>query len=588
MSKVLEVTEYVSTGELAALMDVPVTDVITTLFSAGMMVSINQRLDADTITIVADEYGYEIEFITEYAPDEVLIEADDPDDLEPRAPIVTIMGHVDHGKTSLLDYIRQANVVSGEAGGITQHIGAYHVSVGDEGKSVGFLDTPGHEAFTAMRARGAMVTDVVILVVSADDAVMPQTIEAINHAKAAGVPIVVAVNKIDKPNANAQKVMQQLSEQDVLVEQYGGEVQCALVSAKTGEGVPDLLDKVLIESELLDLKANPDRNAVGTVIESYLDKGRGVVATIMVQNGTLEVGDTFIVGNHYGRVRAMFDERDRRVQQVGPSRPALVLGFHGQPDVGDQLIVMDDERETKEIAQRRGQIAREQSLRQRKHITLDEIGRRLALGDFQELNIIVKADVGGSVEALGDSLLKLSTEEVAVNIVHSGVGAITESDVSLATASDAVIIGFQVRPNPGARHLAEQEDIDIRTYSIIYNAISDVRDALEGLLSPEESEKIIGVAEVRETFKVPKLGTIGGCRVTEGRIHRNDKLRIIRDGVVIYNGTIASLRRFKDDVREVQSGFECGIGIQGYNDIKVGDQFESYEIVETKRTLEAA
>lgn len=583
--KILEVTEYVSTGELAALMDVAVTDVITTLFSAGMMVSINQRLDADTITIVADEYGFEVEFITDFTSDDILIEEDDPADLEPRAPIVTIMGHVDHGKTSLLDYIRKANVVGGEAGGITQHIGAYHVTVDDE-HSIGFLDTPGHEAFTAMRARGAMVTDVVILVVSADDAVMPQTIEAINHARAAEVPIVVAVNKVDKPDANAPKVMQQLADQDVLVEQYGGKVQCALVSAKTGEGVDELLSKVVLESELLDLKANPNRNAVGTIIEGYLDKGRGVVATVMVQNGTLKIGDTFVAGIHYGRVRAMFDERDRRVQEVGPSKPALVLGFHGQPDVGDQFIVMDEERETKDISQRRSQIAREQSMRQRKHITLDEIGRRLALGDFQELNLIVKGDVGGSVEALGDSLLKLSTEEVAVNIVHSGVGAITESDVSLAVASDAVIIGFQVRPNSGARHMAEQEDIDIRLYSIIYNAISDVRDALEGLLSPEESEKITGVAEVRETFKVPKLGTIAGCRVTEGRIHRNDKVRIIRDGVVIYNGTLASLRRFKDDVREVQSGFECGIGIQGYNDIKVGDQFESYEIVETKRTLE--
>ncbi len=582
---ILRVTEYVSTGELANLMDVPVTDVIKTLFGAGMMVSINQRLDADTITFVADEYGYELEFIKEFAADDIEVEQDAPEDLTARAPVVTVMGHVDHGKTSLLDLIRSANVVAGEAGGITQHIGAYHVELKND-RRITFLDTPGHEAFTAMRARGAKVTDLVILVVAADDSVKPQTIEAINHARAAEVPIVVAINKIDKPDANTQKVMQELADQNVLVEPYGGKVQCAMVSAKTGEGVDDLLDKVLLEAELLESKANSDRNAIGTVIESRKDKGRGVVATILVQNGTLRVGDTFVAGVHSGRVRAMFDERENRVEAVGPAKPALVLGFDGSPEVGDQFVVLDDEREARDIAQRRHQIQREQSLRQRKHITLDEIGRRLALGDFQELNLIVKADVGGSVEALSDSLLKLSTEEIAVNIIHTGVGAITESDVHLASASDAVIIGFQVRPISTARQLAEREEIDIRTYSIIYDAISNVRDALEGMLSPEKSERTLGSAEVRETFKVPKIGTVAGCLVSEGRIKRSDRVRLIRDGVVIYEGNLASLKRFKEDVREVQSGFECGIGMENYDDIKVGDQFEAFEIVETARKLE--
>ncbi|MEM1093495.1 MAG: translation initiation factor IF-2 [Bacteroidota bacterium] len=581
----LRVTEFVSTGELANLMDVSPTDIIGRLFSAGMMVSINQRLDADTIQFVADEYGYEIEFITEFTDVDVEIEEDDPADLEPRAPVVTIMGHVDHGKTSLLDYIRDANVVAGEAGGITQHIGAYRVSIKD-GRVITFLDTPGHEAFTAMRARGAQVTDVVILVVAADDAVMPQTREAINHARAAGVPMVVAINKIDKNSANPQRVIQQLSEENVLVEQWGGNIQCAEVSAMTGQGVDELLEKVLLESELLELQANPDRNAIGTVIESRLDKGRGVVSTVLVQNGTLNVGDTFVAGIYNGRVRAMFDERDRRIKTAGPSVPTLILGLSGAPEVGDQLIGMEEERDARDIASKRQQIYREQTLRQRKHITLDEIGRRLALGDFQELNLIVKGDVGGSVEALTDSLLKISTEEVAINIIHSGVGAINESDVMLANASDAIIIGFQVRPVPSARAMAEREEIDIRTYSIIYNAIAEVRDALEGLLSPEKSEKTLGVVEVRETFKVPKVGTIAGCYVLEGKIHRNDKIRIVRDGVVIYNGSISSLKRFKDDVREVAQGYECGIGIQNYNDVKVGDLYETYEIVETKRTLE--
>ena len=583
--KVLRVTEFISTGELANLMDVPVNEVIGTLFNLGMIVSINQRLDADTISIVAEEYGYDVEFITDLGIEDILIEEDRPEDLVPRAPVVTVMGHVDHGKTSLLDYIRSENIVAGEAGGITQHIGAYHVELKNR-KEITFLDTPGHEAFTAMRARGAQVTDVVILVVAADDAVMPQTVEAINHARAAEVPIVVAINKIDKPNANPQRVMQQLADEGVLVEQYGGKVQCALVSAKTGEGVQDLLDKVLLEAELLDLKANPNRNAVGTVIEARLDKGRGNVATVLVQNGTLHVGDTFVVGIYSGRVRALFDERERRVEEVGPSRPGLVLGLAGAPEVGDQFVVLDDEREARAIAQKRQQIYREQSLRQRKHITLDEIGRRLALGDFRELNLIVKGDVGGSVEALSDALLKLSTEEVKVNIIHSGVGAITESDVMLASASDAVIVGFQVRPMPSARALAEREEIDIRLYSIIYTAIEEVRDALEGLLSPEKSEVVTGVAEVRETFKVPKAGMVAGCYVSEGKIRRSDRIRLIRDGIVIYEGNLSSLRRFKDDVREVTSGYECGMSIENFNDIKVGDQIEAFEIVETKRKLE--
>ncbi|MBO6577337.1 MAG: translation initiation factor IF-2 [Rhodothermales bacterium] len=582
---VLRVTEFISTGELANLMDVPVNQVISTLFSAGMMVSINQRLDADTITIVADEFGYNVEFITEFDDQDVEIEDDAPEDLESRAPVVTIMGHVDHGKTSLLDYIREANVVAGEAGGITQHIGAYNVELAD-GRDITFLDTPGHEAFTAMRARGAQVTDVVILVVAADDAVMPQTIEAINHAKAADVPIVVAVNKIDKPSTNIPRVQQQLAEQNVLVEQYGGKVQCAMVSAKTGEGIPDLLEKVLLEAELLDLKANPNRNAVAVVIESRLEKGRGNVATVLVQNGTMEVGDVFVAGPYSGRVRAMYDERDRRVKTVGPAHPVLVSGLPGAPDVGDTFLVLEDERDARDIAAKREQIQREQALRQRKHITLDEIGRRLALGDFKELNLIVKADVGGSVEAVADSLLKLSTEEVAVNIVHKGVGAINDGDIMLASASDAIIIGFQVRPMPTARALAEQEEIDIRLYSVIYNAIEEVKDALEGLLSPERSENILGTAEVRETFKVPKVGLVAGCYVLEGKIRRSDRVHLIRDGVVIYEGSLASLKRFKDDVREVASGYECGMGIENFNDIKVGDQIEAYEIVETRRKLE--
>jgi len=583
--KVLRVTEFVSTGELADLMGVSVTEVISTLFNSGMMVSINQRLDADTIQFVADDFDYEVEFITEFGTEDVELEEDAPEDLVPRAPVVTVMGHVDHGKTSLLDFIRKTNVVGGESGGITQHIGAYKVELSN-GRGLTFLDTPGHEAFTAMRARGTKVTDVVILVVAADDAVMPQTIEAINHARAAEVPVIVAINKIDLPDANAPRVMQQLADQGILVEQYGGQVQCAQVSAKTGQGVEDLLDKVLLEADLMELQGNPDRSAQGVIIESRLDKGRGNVATVLVQNGTLHVGDAFVAGIYSGRVRAMFDERDRRLLEVGPSEPAVVLGLAGQPGVGDQFIGFEDESEAREVAQRRQQIYREQKLRQYKHVRLEDIGRRMALGDFSELNLIIKADVGGSVEALSDSLLKLSNDEVAVNIIHSGVGAINESDVMLASASDAVIIGFQVRPTAGARAAAEREEIDIHTYSIIYDAIENVRDALEGLLTPEESEKITGVAEVRDLFKVPKIGTIAGSYVVEGKLRRNESVHLVREGVVIYDGKITSLKRFKEDVREVQSGYECGIGIENYNDLKVGDQIEAYEIVETKRKLE--
>ena len=581
----IRVTEFVSTGELADLMGVPVTEVISMLLSSGMMVSINQRLDADTIAYVADEFDCKVEFITEFGDDDIEEEADEPEDLSPRAPVVTVMGHVDHGKTSLLDYIRNASVVAGESGGITQHIGAYKVGLDDD-RMVTFLDTPGHEAFTAMRARGAKVTDVVILVVAANDSVMPQTIEAINHAKAAGVALIVAINKIDLEQADVQRVMKELADYGVLVEQYGGKIQCAFVSAKTGEGIEDLLEKVLLEADILELKGNVTRTAQGIVIESRLDRGRGNIATVLVQNGTLRVGDPFVAGIYGGRVRAMFDERDNRIDAAGPSEPALVLGLPGQPMVGDRLAGVENESEARDISQRRQQIWREQKMRQYKHVRLEDIGRRMALGDFSELNLIIKADVGGSVEAISDSLHKLSTDEVAVSIIHAGVGAITESDVMLASASDAVIIGFQVRPTSGARIAAEREEIDIHTYSIIYDAIEDIRDALEGLLTPEESEKITGVAEVRDIFKVPKAGTVAGCYISEGRISRNDTVHLLREGVVIYEGRLASLRRFKDDVREVVSGYECGIGVENYNDIKVGDQIEAFEMVQTKRTLD--
>lgn len=583
----IRVTEFVSTGELADLMGVQVTEIISMLLSSGMMVSINQRLDADTIAYVADEFGCTVEFITEFGADDIEVIEDDPEDLKPRAPVVTVMGHVDHGKTSLLDYVRNASVAAGESGGITQHIGAYKVTL-DGDRVVTFLDTPGHEAFTAMRARGAKVTDVVILVVAANDSVMPQTIEAINHAKAAGVALIIAINKIDLEQADLQRVMKELADYNVLVEQYGGSVQCAFVSAKTGEGIDDLLEKVLLEADLLELKGNPKRHAQGIVIESRLDRGRGNIATVLVQNGTLKVGDPFVAGVYGGRVRAMFDEWDNRIKSVGPSEPALVLGLPGQPTVGDQLAGVENESEAREIAQRRQQIWREQKMRQYKHVRLEDIGRRMALGDFSELNLIIKADVGGSVEAISDSLHKISTDEVAVSIIHAGVGAITESDVMLASASDAVIIGFQVRPTAGARAAAEREEIDIRTYSIIYDAIEDVRDALEGLLTPEETEKITGVAEVREVFKVPKIGSVAGCYISEGRIRRSDTVHVLRESIVIYKGRLASLRRFKEDVREVVSGYECGIGVENYNDIKVGDQIEAFEMVQTKRTLDVS
>ena len=582
---VLRVTEYVSTGELANLMEEPVNDVISTLFEAGLMVSINQRLDAETIELVAKEYGFEVEFTTEYGVEDIEVEEDEEENLVPRAPVVTVMGHVDHGKTSLLDYVRKENVVGGEAGGITQHIGAYKVGL-DSGDEITFLDTPGHEAFTAMRARGAKATDVVILVVAADDGVMPRTREAISHAQAAEVPMVVAINKMDLPEADEQRTMQQLAEENVLVEQYGGEVQCALVSAETGEGIEDLLEKIVLESELHDLQANPARVGSGVVIESHLEKGRGNVVTALIKNGTLRVGDPFIAGMHSGRVRAMFNEHDQRIEEAGPSEPALVLGSNGGPEVGDQFVVFEDEGEAREIAQRRQQIRREQRLRQKSHVTLDEIGRRLALGEFHELNLVIKADVSGSVEALSDALLELRTEEVAVNVVHSGAGAVTESDVMLAAASDAVIVAFQVRPTPGARGLAKQEEIDIRTYSVIYDAIEEVRDALEGMLEPERREETLGHAEVREIFKVPDVGTVAGCRVTDGRIHRNDKIRVVREGVVTYEGRLGSLKHHQEDRTEIQDGYECGLSIENFDDIKVGDELETYRVEKIARTLE--
>ena len=584
---VVELTEYVTTGELANLMGEPVSDVIDTLFEAGMMVSINQRLDRETIEFVVDEYDMEAQFVDDYGEGVIEIEEDDPEDLEPRAPVVTVMGHVDHGKTSLLDYIRNANVVAGEEGGITQHIGAHYVELTDhEDEAITFLDTPGHEAFTAMRARGAKATDIVILVVAADDSVMPQTIEAINHAQAADVPIIVAINKMDKREADAERVRAELAEHNVLVETYGGDVQASEVSAETGEGIDDLLEKVVLQSEIMELTANPNREASGVVIESRLEKGRGNVITVLVQNGTLEVGNPFLAGNHSGSVRAMFDERDNRIEAVGPSQPALVLGCDGSPEVGDQFVVMDDEGEARDLAQERQRIHREQELRRKSQVSLDQVSRRMAEGEFHELNLIIKADVGGSVEALSDALLKLRTDEVAVNIIHSGVGAITESDVMLARASDAIILGFQVRPTSGARDAAHREDVDIRTYSVIYSAIEDVRDALEGLLSPKRREETEGYAEVRDTFSVPDVGTVAGCYVTDGTINRNHRIRVVRDGVVIYEGDISSLKRFDEDVKEVQSGYECGLAIENYDDLKVDDELEAYVVVEEKRKLE--
>jgi len=585
---ILEVTEFVTVSDLADLLGVKANDVITTCMNLGMMVSINQRLDASTIELVAEEYGKEVEFVdADEVIEEIEIEEDAPEDLEPRAPIITVMGHVDHGKTSLLDYIRKTKVAAGEAGGITQHVGAYEIET-DSGKKITFLDTPGHEAFTAMRSRGAQVTDIVILVIAADDAVMPQTVEAINHAKAAGVSIIVAINKIDKEGANPDKIKQQLTEHDVIVEEYGGDNQSAEVSAKTGEGIEELLDKVLIEAELMELKANPDRHADGVVLESRVDKGKGTVANVLVQNGTLKIGDAFVAGPCFGRVRAMENEHGERVEKAGPSTPVQMMGFDDIPQAGDKLIVTKDEKKAKEIANQRQQIKREQELRKTKHLTLDDLSRRMALGEVSELNLIIKADVDGSIEALSGALQKLSTDEVGVNIIHTGAGAITESDVLLASASDAIIIGFQVRPTSNARKVAENEEIDIRLFSVIYDAVEEVKDAMEGLLSPEIREQLVGNAEVREIFKVSSIGTIAGCYVTDGKIVRNNPVRVVRDGVVIYDGEIDSLKRFKDDVKEVQSGYECGISIVNYNDIKVGDVIENYAVVEEKRTLEDA
>ena len=583
--RLLKITEFVTVSEIASMMDVGVNDIIGACMSLGLFVSINQRLDAETLSIIAEEYGYFVEFVSATEESEAVLDTEDnEEDLVERSPIVTVMGHVDHGKTSLLDYIREANVIGGEAGGITQHIGAYSVGL-KSGKKVSFLDTPGHEAFTAMRARGAQVTDVVIIVIAADDSVMPQTKEAINHAQAAGVPIVFAFNKIDKPGANADKVREELSTMNILVEDWGGKYQAQEVSAKTGQGIEDLLEKVALEAEMLDLKANPNKNGVGTVIESELDKGRGYVSTILVQAGTMRIGDILLAGCYSGRVKAMFNERGQKVTEAGPSTPVSILGLNGAPNAGDKFHVMDDEKEARAIAERRLQLQREQGVRTQKHITLDEIGRRLAIGDFKELNVILKGDVDGSIEALSDSLQKLSTEQIQVNIIHKSVGQISESDVMLAAASEAIIIGFQVRPSVGARKTAEKEQIDIRLYSIIYDAIEEVKDAMEGMLAPKVEEKIVGTVEIREVFKISKVGTIAGCMVQEGKVFRNSKVRLIRDGIVIFDGLLGSLKRFKDDVKEVAKGYECGLNIANYNDIKVGDVVEAYELVEIKQKL---
>ncbi len=584
-SKVLQITEFVTANDLAVMMDVPVNNVIATCMSMGVMVSINQRLDAETINIVAEEFGFQTEYVSAEVVEAIgQEEADTEEDLVTRPPIVTVMGHVDHGKTSLLDYIRNANVIAGEAGGITQHIGAYNVALPD-GRHITFLDTPGHEAFTAMRARGAKVTDLCIIIVAADDNVMPQTVEAINHASAAGVPIVFAINKIDKPAANPDKIKEELAQMNYLVEEWGGKYQSQDISAKKGIGVDELMEKVLLEAEMLDLKANPDRKATGSIIESSLDKGRGYVATILVQNGTLRVGDVILAGTHFGRVKAMFNERNQRIKEAGPAEPALILGLNGAPTAGDTFNVMDTEQEAREIASKREQLQRELGLRTAKRTTLEEIGRRRAIGNFHELNIIVKGDVDGSIEALSDSLIKLSTEEVKVNVLHKAVGAISESDVTLAAASDAIIIGFQVRPSLAARRAAERDGVEIRLYSVIYQAIEEVKDAMEGMLAPEIKEEVIGTAEVLQTFKISKVGTIAGAIVREGRIKRGCKVRLIRDGIVRYTGELGSLKRMKDDVKEVTSGYDCGLSIAGYNDIEEGDIIEAYEEVEVKKSL---
>ncbi|MBR2065180.1 MAG: translation initiation factor IF-2, partial [Bacteroidales bacterium] len=585
--KVLKVTEFVTVNDLATLMNnTPVTKVIGACMSLGMMVSINQRLDAETLVLVAEEFGYEVEFVTANLTDAIAQgEAEDTaEDLLPRPPVITVMGHVDHGKTSLLDYIRKANVIAGEAGGITQHIGAYNVKLPD-GQRITFLDTPGHEAFTAMRARGAKMTDVAIIIIAADDCIMPQTVEAINHAQAAGVPMIFAINKIDKPGANPDKIREQLSNMNILVEDWGGKYQCQEISAKKGINVDLLLEKVLLEAEMLELKANPNRRASGAVIESSLDKGRGYLATILVQNGTMRVGDVMLSGCYTGRVKAMFNERGQKVEAAGPSTPVSVLGLNGAPTAGETFNIMTDEKEAKDIANKREQLIRIQGIKTQKHMTLEEIGRRIAIGNFKELNVIVKGDVDGSIEALSDSIIKLSTEEVRVNVIHKAVGAISESDILLAAASDAIIIGFQVRPMPSARKLAEKEEIEIRLYSVIYDCINELKSGIEGMLEPEQKEVVTATAEVQETFKISKVGTIAGCIVREGKLHRSAKVRVIRDGIVVYTGELGSLKRFKDDVKEVAMGQDCGLNIQGYNDIKIGDVVEAYTIEEIKRTL---
>jgi len=582
--KTIKVTEFITVGEVATMMEITSTEIISACMSLGIMVTMNQRLDAETLTIVADEFGYQVEFVTADIEDSIKEKEDNPEDLLPRAPVVTVMGHVDHGKTSLLDYIREENVIAGESGGITQHIGAYNVKLKD-GQNITFLDTPGHEAFTAMRARGTQITDLVIIVIAADDDVMPQTKEAISHAQAAGVPIIFAINKVDRPNSNPDKIKEKLSSMNLLVEEWGGKIQSQDVSALKGTGIDELLDKVLLEAEFLELKANPNKLATGSVVEAYLDKGKGYISTILVQSGTLKIGDYLLAGQHSGKVKAMHDERGKNIIEAGPSTPVSILGLDGAPQAGDKFNVFDDEKEAKQIAIKRTQLVREQSVRTQKHITLDEIGRRIAIGEFKELNIILKGDVDGSVEALTDSFQKLSTDEILINIIHKAVGAITESDVLLASASDAIIIGFNVRPTGNARQIADKEEIDIRNYSIIYDAINDLKDAMEGMLSPKFREEVTGNAEIRETFKISKIGTIAGCMVTSGKIFRNSNIRIIRDGVVVNSGTLASLKRFKDDAKEVSKGYDCGIQIKNFNDIKIGDVIEAYSEVEIKKKI---